>query len=142
MFSLLRKVIGKKGYSGTNHYIGDLVLTIKTFGSNILFAAMTKVLDNAMKGEEESGFDGMVKGFRCGILKHPLSKVAPVIKNLFFNSIPRMSSDEQQKESRSMANIMECLDNDPKKMEFEYISKTSMLDLADAIMVFEADRML
>lgn len=69
MFSLLRKGIGKKEYSGTNRYLGDLGRTIKTAGSNVLFATIREVSDNVMKGAETSGFDGMVNGFRRGILK-------------------------------------------------------------------------
>lgn len=69
MINLLRKGTGKRKYSGTNRYLGDLGRTMKTAWSNVLFAAMREVSDNVVKGAETSGIDGMVNGFRRGILK-------------------------------------------------------------------------
>lgn len=69
IFNQLKKDIGKKEFSGTNRYLGDLGHTIKTAGSNVLFEAVREVSDNVMKGAETSGFNGMVNGFYRGILK-------------------------------------------------------------------------
>lgn len=68
MFNLLSEGLNKRGYGGTSRYIGDLEHMMKTAGSNILFAVMTEVSDNVLKGAETGGFDGMVNGFRRGIL--------------------------------------------------------------------------
>ncbi|KAH7331713.1 hypothetical protein KP509_20G047600 [Ceratopteris richardii] len=68
MFNFLSNGLKKRGLSGTNRYIGDLEHTMKTAGSNILFAVLTEVSDNVLKGAETGGFDGMVNGFRRGIL--------------------------------------------------------------------------
>nr|XP_027078658.1 uncharacterized protein LOC113701943 [Coffea arabica] len=68
-FKLISKCIDKKGFSGTKRYFGDLGKTLKVAGSNILFAAVTEVSDSVLKGAETSGFNGMMRGFRQGILK-------------------------------------------------------------------------
>ncbi|KAK4778297.1 hypothetical protein SAY87_018484 [Trapa incisa] len=68
-FKLLSKSIGGKGFSGTKRYFGDIGKTLRSAGSNVLFAAVTEVSDSVLKGAETSGFDGMVRGFRQGILK-------------------------------------------------------------------------
>nr|XP_043638642.1 uncharacterized protein LOC122609764 isoform X2 [Erigeron canadensis] len=68
-FKLLSKCIDGKGFSGTKRYLGDLGKTLKTAGSNILFAAVTEVSDSVLKGAETSGFNGMFNGFQQGILK-------------------------------------------------------------------------
>ncbi|XP_059063303.1 uncharacterized protein LOC131071412 isoform X3 [Cryptomeria japonica] len=67
MFNLLRKGIKKKGF-GTHRSI-DLKHTMKKAGSNVLFAVITEVSDSVLKGAETSGLDGLVNGFRRGILK-------------------------------------------------------------------------
>ncbi|GMH25239.1 hypothetical protein Nepgr_027082 [Nepenthes gracilis] len=68
-FKLISKCITNKGFSGTKRYFGDLKKTLKTAGSNILFAAVTEISDSVLKGAESSGFSGMVTGFHQGILK-------------------------------------------------------------------------
>ncbi|KAI7740514.1 hypothetical protein M8C21_024426 [Ambrosia artemisiifolia] len=68
-FKLLSKCIDGKGFSGTKRYLGDLGKTLKTAGSNILFAAVTEVSDSVLKGAETNGFNGMFTGFQQGILK-------------------------------------------------------------------------
>ncbi|KAF5958191.1 hypothetical protein HYC85_005416 [Camellia sinensis] len=68
-FKLISKCIDGKGFSGTKRYLGDLGRTMKTAGSNMLFAAVTEVSDSVLKGAEASGFNGMVTGFHQGILK-------------------------------------------------------------------------
>ncbi|KAL9994243.1 putative vacuolar protein sorting-associated protein [Helianthus debilis subsp. tardiflorus] len=68
-FKLLSKCIDGKGFSGTKRYLGDLGKTLKTAGSNILFAAVTEVSDAVLKGAETNGFNGMFNGFQQGILK-------------------------------------------------------------------------
>ncbi|KAF3438866.1 hypothetical protein FNV43_RR17141 [Rhamnella rubrinervis] len=68
-FKLLSKCIGGKGFSGTKRYFGDLEKSLKTAGSNVLFAAVTEISDSVLKGAEASGFNGMVSGFHHGILK-------------------------------------------------------------------------
>ncbi|XP_043709955.1 uncharacterized protein LOC122658879 isoform X2 [Telopea speciosissima] len=69
MFKFISKCIDKKGFSGTKRYFGDLGKTMRTAGSNILFAAVTEISDSVLKGAEASGFNGMVNGFHQGILK-------------------------------------------------------------------------
>ncbi|KAK9108745.1 hypothetical protein Sjap_016805 [Stephania japonica] len=69
MFKFISKSINKKGFSGTKRYFGDLSKTMKTAGSNVLFAAITEISDCVIKGAEASGFNGMVNGFHQGILK-------------------------------------------------------------------------
>ncbi|KAL8476053.1 hypothetical protein ACS0TY_028647 [Phlomoides rotata] len=66
---LISKFIDNKGFSGTKRYFGDLGKTLKTAGSNMLFAAVTEISDSILKGAETSGVNGMVIGFRHGILK-------------------------------------------------------------------------
>ncbi|KAG8384490.1 hypothetical protein BUALT_Bualt04G0123100 [Buddleja alternifolia] len=66
---LISKFIDNKGFSGTKRYFGDLGKTLKTAGSNILFAAVTEVSDSVLRGAETSGLNGMVNGFHQGILK-------------------------------------------------------------------------
>ncbi|XP_057499975.1 uncharacterized protein LOC130784197 isoform X3 [Actinidia eriantha] len=68
-FKFISKCIGGKGFSGSKRYLGDLGKTMKTAGSNILFAAVTEISDSVLKGAEASGFNGMVSGFHQGILK-------------------------------------------------------------------------
>ncbi|XP_077214791.1 vacuolar protein sorting-associated protein, putative (DUF1162) isoform X2 [Tasmannia lanceolata] len=68
-FKLISKCINTKGFSGTKRYFGDLGKSMKTAGSNVIFAAMTEISDSVLKGAETSGFNGMVNGFHQGILK-------------------------------------------------------------------------
>ncbi|KAM3252832.1 putative protein isoform X1 [Capsicum annuum] len=68
-FKLISKCIDNKGFSGTKRYFGDLGKTLKSAGSNILFAAVTEISDSVLKGAEASGLNGMVNGFHQGILK-------------------------------------------------------------------------
>ncbi|XP_062102259.1 uncharacterized protein LOC133812291 isoform X2 [Humulus lupulus] len=68
-FKLLSKCIGGKGSSGTKRYFGDLEKSLRTAGSNVLFAAVTEISDSVLKGAEANGFNGMVTGFHQGILK-------------------------------------------------------------------------
>ncbi|KAK9285530.1 hypothetical protein L1049_024725 [Liquidambar formosana] len=68
-FKLISKCIDGKGFSGTKRYFGDLGKTLRTAGSNVLFAAVTQISDSVLKGAETSGFNGMVSGFHQGILK-------------------------------------------------------------------------
>ncbi|KAJ4843711.1 hypothetical protein Tsubulata_024557 [Turnera subulata] len=68
-FRFISKCINDKGFSGTKRYFGDLGKTLRTVGSNMLFAAVTEISDSVLKGAEASGFDGMVTGFHHGILK-------------------------------------------------------------------------
>ncbi|WCJ31023.1 hypothetical protein M5689_012541 [Euphorbia peplus] len=68
-FKFLSKCIEKKGFSGTKRYFGDLERTLKTVGSNVLFAAVTEISDSVLSGAERNGFDGMMRGIRQGILK-------------------------------------------------------------------------
>ncbi|KAF6166527.1 hypothetical protein GIB67_005389 [Kingdonia uniflora] len=69
MFKFISKCIDKKGFSGTKRYFGDLGKTVKTAGSNVLFAAVTEISDCVLRGAEANGFNGMLKGFHQGILK-------------------------------------------------------------------------
>ncbi|KAL7101232.1 hypothetical protein ACP275_08G043100 [Erythranthe tilingii] len=69
LLKLISKFIDNKGFSGTKRYFGDLGKTLKTAGSNVLFAAVTEVSVSVLKGAETSGFNGMVNGFHQGILK-------------------------------------------------------------------------
>ncbi|KAL7141283.1 hypothetical protein ABFS83_08G043200 [Erythranthe nasuta] len=57
---LISKFTNNKGFSGTKRYFGDRGKTLKTAGSNVLFAAVTEVSDSVLKGAETSGFNGMV----------------------------------------------------------------------------------
>ncbi|XP_024036479.1 uncharacterized protein LOC18037025 isoform X3 [Citrus clementina] len=68
-FKFISKCIDGKGFSGTKRYFGDLGKTLKTAGSNVLFAAVTEISDSVLRGAETSGFDGLVSGFHHGILK-------------------------------------------------------------------------
>ncbi|KAJ7952892.1 Vacuolar protein sorting-associated protein [Quillaja saponaria] len=68
-FKLISKCIKGEGFSGTKRYFGDLGKTLRTAGSNVLFAAVTEISDSVLKGAETSGFNGMVTGFHQGILK-------------------------------------------------------------------------
>ncbi|KAH9711641.1 vacuolar protein sorting-associated protein [Citrus sinensis] len=68
-FKFISKCIDGKGFSGTKRYFGDLGKTLKTAGSNVLFAAVTEISDSVLRGAETSGFDGLVSGFHQGILK-------------------------------------------------------------------------
>ncbi|XP_024524529.1 uncharacterized protein LOC112344305 isoform X2 [Selaginella moellendorffii] len=83
MFNLLSRGLRKRGQGGTSRYLGDLENTVKKAGSNIVFAVVTELSDNVLKGAETNGFDGMVNGFRRGILNvamEPLVLQKAVIK--------------------------------------------------------------
>ncbi|XP_057976276.1 uncharacterized protein LOC131163647 isoform X2 [Malania oleifera] len=68
-FKLISRCIDGKGFLGTKRYLGDLGKTLRTAGSNVLFAAVTEISDSVLKGAETSGFNGVVNGFHQGILK-------------------------------------------------------------------------
>ncbi|KAL3690687.1 hypothetical protein R1sor_004338 [Riccia sorocarpa] len=68
MFGVLGRGLSKKGKGGTQRYLGDLEKTVKTAGSNLLFAVITEVSDSVLKGADASGFDGVFTGFRRGIV--------------------------------------------------------------------------
>ncbi|KAM1156496.1 hypothetical protein ACFX2B_026994 [Malus domestica] len=68
-FKLISKCIDGKGFSGTKRYFGDLGKSLRTAGTNVLFAAVTEISDSVLKGAEASGFNGVVTGFHQGILK-------------------------------------------------------------------------
>ncbi|XVE87220.1 hypothetical protein DITRI_Ditri18aG0098600 [Diplodiscus trichospermus] len=68
-FKFISKCIDGKGFSGTKRYFGDLGKTLRTAGSNVIFAGITEISDSVLKGAETSGLDGMVSGFHQGILK-------------------------------------------------------------------------
>ncbi|XP_068653783.1 uncharacterized protein [Aristolochia californica] len=69
MFKFISKCIDTKGFSGTKRYFGDLGKTMRTAGSNVLFAAITEISDSVLRGAETNGFNGMINGFHQGILK-------------------------------------------------------------------------
>ncbi|KAK4416260.1 hypothetical protein Salat_2451500 [Sesamum alatum] len=83
---LISKLIDNKGFSGTKRYFGDLGKTLKTAGSNVLFAAVTEISDSVLKGAETSGFNGMVNGFHQGILK--LAMEPSVLSSAFLEGGP------------------------------------------------------
>ncbi|KAL0450266.1 UNVERIFIED_CONTAM: hypothetical protein Slati_1583000 [Sesamum latifolium] len=83
---LISKFIDNKGFSGTKRYFGDLGKTLKTAGSNVLFAAVTEISDSVLKGAETSGFNGMVNGFHQGILK--LAMEPSVLSSAFLEGGP------------------------------------------------------
>ncbi|CAH9102206.1 unnamed protein product [Cuscuta epithymum] len=85
-FKLIRKCIDGRGFSGTKRYLGDLGKTLKSAGSNIVFAAVTEVSDSVLKGAEASGFNGMVIGFHQGILK--LAMEPSVLSTAFIEGGP------------------------------------------------------
>ncbi|KAA8547279.1 hypothetical protein F0562_003857 [Nyssa sinensis] len=85
-FKLIRKCIDDKGFSGTKRYFGDLGKTVKTAGSNIIFAAVTEISDSVLKCAETSGFNGMVNGFHQGILK--LAMEPSVLGTVFMEGGP------------------------------------------------------
>jgi hypothetical protein len=68
MFNILSKGLRKKGQGGTSRIFGDVEKTVKSAGSNIIFAVVTEVSDSVLKGAETSGLDGLLSGFRRGIL--------------------------------------------------------------------------
>ncbi|XP_047313344.1 LOW QUALITY PROTEIN: uncharacterized protein LOC124916644 [Impatiens glandulifera] len=68
-FKLVSKCLDGKGFTGTKRYLGDLGKTMKMAGSNILFSAVTEISDSVLKGAEANGFNGLLSGFRHGILK-------------------------------------------------------------------------
>ncbi|KAL0876286.1 hypothetical protein Bca101_025991 [Brassica carinata] len=68
-FKLLSKFIDNKGLSGTRRYFGDLGKTLRTAGSNVIFAALTEISDSILRGAEMKGLDGLVSGFHHGVLK-------------------------------------------------------------------------
>ncbi|XP_020592122.1 uncharacterized protein LOC110032732 isoform X2 [Phalaenopsis equestris] len=69
MFKIIHKCVSAKGFQGTKRYIGDLGKTMKTAGSNVLFATVTEISDNVLRGAETNGFKGLVSGFHQGILR-------------------------------------------------------------------------
>ncbi|XP_051117331.1 uncharacterized protein LOC127242033 isoform X2 [Andrographis paniculata] len=83
---LISKFIDNKGFSGTKRYFGDMGKTLKTAGSNMLFAAVTEISDSVLRGAETSGFTGMVNGFHQGILK--LAMEPSVLSNAFMEGGP------------------------------------------------------
>ncbi|KAK4367697.1 hypothetical protein RND71_011489 [Anisodus tanguticus] len=85
-FKLISKCIDGKGASGTKRYFGDLGKTLKSAGSNILFAAVTEISDSVLKGAEGSGLNGMVNGFHQGILK--LAMEPTLLGNAFMEGGP------------------------------------------------------
>ncbi|CAK9151536.1 unnamed protein product [Ilex paraguariensis] len=85
-FKFISKCVDGRGFSGTKRYFGDLGKTLKTAGSNILFAAVTEISDSVLKGAEASGFSGMVSGFHQGILK--LAMEPSVLGNAFVEGGP------------------------------------------------------
>ncbi|OIT36385.1 hypothetical protein A4A49_56343 [Nicotiana attenuata] len=64
--SLLHSVIKELSIKCAQHYSWK---TLKSAGSNILFAAVTEISDSVLNGTEASGLNGMVYGFHQGILK-------------------------------------------------------------------------
>ncbi|KAK7251111.1 hypothetical protein RIF29_34030 [Crotalaria pallida] len=68
-FKFISKCIKDKGFSGTKRYFGDLGKTLRSAGSNIVFAAVAEISDSILKGAEANGFNGLVSGFHQGILK-------------------------------------------------------------------------
>lgn len=83
MFNILSRGLRKKGQGGTSRYLGDLEKTVKKAGSNIMFAVVTELSDNVLKGAEANGFDGMINGFRRGILNvamQPMSLQKAVVR--------------------------------------------------------------
>lgn len=85
-FKFLSKCINARGFSGTKRYFGDLEKTLRTVGSNMVFAAATEISDSVLKGAETNGFDGMASGFRQGILK--LAMEPPLLGNALKGSGP------------------------------------------------------
>uniref|UniRef100_A0A7N0RDR0 Vacuolar protein sorting-associated protein 13 VPS13 adaptor binding domain-containing protein n=1 Tax=Kalanchoe fedtschenkoi TaxID=63787 RepID=A0A7N0RDR0_KALFE len=85
-FKLLGKCIDARGMSGTKRYFGDLGKTIRTAGSNVLFAAVTEVSDSVLKGAEASGVNGMVTGFHQGILR--LAMEPSILGHVFMEGGP------------------------------------------------------
>ncbi|KAJ0963386.1 hypothetical protein J5N97_028508 [Dioscorea zingiberensis] len=69
MFKFISMCTKAKGISGTKRYFGDLGKTMRTAGSNALFAAITEISDSVLSGAETNGFNGMVNGFHQGILR-------------------------------------------------------------------------
>ncbi|KAI0501557.1 hypothetical protein KFK09_016502 [Dendrobium nobile] len=69
MFKVISKCVSTKGFSGTRRYVGDLGKTMKTAGANVLFATLTEISDNVLRGAETNGFKGLVAGFHQGILR-------------------------------------------------------------------------
>ncbi|KAJ3674403.1 hypothetical protein LUZ60_005019 [Juncus effusus] len=69
MFKFISKGIKSKGVFGTKRYFGDLGKTIKRAGSKALFAVVTEISDNVLRGAETNGFNGMMNGFHQGIMR-------------------------------------------------------------------------
>eukprot|EP00850_Spirogloea_muscicola_P022055 SM000275S10311 [mRNA] locus=s275:70340:90365:+ [translate_table: standard] len=67
-FNLLRQGIGRKGKYGTTRYLGDFENKVKEAGSNLAYAVVTEVSDSVLRGAEAAGVDGLLRGFRRGIL--------------------------------------------------------------------------
>ncbi|KAH0971337.1 hypothetical protein GBA52_023493 [Prunus armeniaca] len=63
-FKLISKCIDGNGFSGTKRYFGDLGKSLRTAGSNVLFAAITEISDSVLKVQKQ-----VVTGFHQGILK-------------------------------------------------------------------------
>ncbi|BBN13913.1 hypothetical protein MPTK1_6g07390 [Marchantia polymorpha subsp. ruderalis] len=68
MFGVLSRGLRKQGKGGTQRYLGDLEKSVKAAGSNLVFAVITEVSDSVLKGADANGFDGVVTGFRRGIV--------------------------------------------------------------------------
>uniref|UniRef100_K3Z322 Vacuolar protein sorting-associated protein 13 VPS13 adaptor binding domain-containing protein n=1 Tax=Setaria italica TaxID=4555 RepID=K3Z322_SETIT len=69
MFKFISQNMKSGGFSGTKRYLGDLGKTVKTAGSNALFAAVTEISDSVVRGAETNGLNGMVTGFHQGIMR-------------------------------------------------------------------------
>eukprot|EP00850_Spirogloea_muscicola_P023679 SM000377S13800 [mRNA] locus=s377:3586:23836:+ [translate_table: standard] len=67
-FNLLRQGIGREGKYGTTRYLGDFENKVKEAGSNLAYAVVTEVSDSVLRGAEAAGVDGLLRGFRRGIL--------------------------------------------------------------------------
>ncbi|KAG9153260.1 hypothetical protein Leryth_020854 [Lithospermum erythrorhizon] len=53
------KCIDGNGLSGTKRYFGDLGKTLKSAGSNVLFAMVTEISDSILRGAKANGWKGM-----------------------------------------------------------------------------------
>ncbi|XP_039116868.1 uncharacterized protein LOC120252778 isoform X5 [Dioscorea cayenensis subsp. rotundata] len=66
MFKFIGMYAKAKSLSGAKRDFGK---TVRTAGSNALFAALTEISDNVLSGAETNGLNGMVTGFHQGILR-------------------------------------------------------------------------
>ncbi|KAH7673565.1 Vacuolar protein sorting-associated protein 13 [Dioscorea alata] len=66
MFKFISMYVKAKSLSGTKR---DLGKTVRTAGSNAMFAALTEISDNVLSGAETNGLNGMVTGFHQGIFR-------------------------------------------------------------------------